>query len=121
MLICRKFWFIYNNLIIILNLIENRSYALIGVSSFFCLLLFFVFLGICGIFAPLKGSKKRAKLTKRTFAGCLKCSTIFYFLLGWFICIISVALIAPGVVSRQTICKPVIELENNLVFRVTFV
>ena len=96
----------------------KRYYVLFGVCVVFCVILSFSFMGSFGIFFKSEGSKTESKLTRNTFAGCLSCSTIFYFLLIWLICLISVPLIAPSVLFRQVICKPIIELEDNSNFRV---
>jgi hypothetical protein len=43
-------------------------------------------------------------------------ATALLFLFSWVLVIVSVALYIPGILARQGICKPLIELEDNQLF-----
>jgi len=86
-----------------------------------CLFVLFLFVlfgsGMGGICARRKHKNIKQSCHRGVSASFLMCGVSFYFLFSWIAVITAVILFVPGISIRHLVCKPLIELDNNQLFK----
>ncbi len=84
-------------------------------------IILFIFLlysmGTIGICARRSSPKKKKCCDRTTHAKLLLSAVGFFILFGLLFLFAAIALLVPGILLRQVVCKPVIEIENSELYR----
>jgi cytochrome c biogenesis factor len=89
-----------------------------------CLFILFLFVlfssGLSGVCARRKHKNIKQSCHRGVSANFLMSGVVFYFLFSWLLVLIAITIFVPGILIRQFACKPLIELDNNKLFDVSF-
>lgn len=86
----------------------------VNVAILFLFLLYSI--GTVGICARRSSPKRRNCCDRTTHAKLLLSGVGFFVLFSFLILILAIALLVPGILFRQVICTPVIEIENSKLY-----
>lgn len=108
----------------IFNTINNYYKYFYMVLMSICLFILFLFVlygsGMGGICARRKHKNIKQSCHRGVSANFLMCGVYFYFMFSWIAVLISIILFVPGISVRHLVCKPLIELDNNQIFKNVF-
>jgi hypothetical protein len=91
----------------------NYYYAILILSSFMLLLFILFSFGLLGVCCPRPRPEYKKSCNRGNAASCLTCGVLLFFLFASIIMAVCSVFLVSGMLTRQMICEPLIQLDDN--------